>query len=72
VHARFFVKPLPGGYILGEKVYYMGSSYTFDHGDRLVHGEQGEVIGPGRGDEAFGRRCGAAGRVGVFCRYTVA
>ena len=39
--------PLPGGYKVGEKLYYTGASHTFDDGDRLVHGEQGEVMGPG-------------------------
>ena len=41
--------PLPGGYKLGEKLYFIGASQTFDNGDRLVHGEQGEVMGPGTG-----------------------
>ena len=39
--------PLPGGYTLGEKVYYTETSEVLDNGDRLVHGEQGEVTGPG-------------------------
>ena len=38
--------PLPGGYVLGEQVYYTGTSETFEDGDRLEHGEQGEVMGP--------------------------
>ena len=38
--------PLPGGYKVGEKLYYTGASLTFESGDRLVHGEQGEVMGP--------------------------
>ena len=42
--------PLPGGYKLGEMLYYIAESETFDDGDRLVHGEQGEVVGPGIGD----------------------
>ena len=41
--------PLPGGYKVGEKVFYTGASYTFADGDKLVHGQQGEVTGPGRG-----------------------
>ena len=41
--------PLPGGYTLGEKLYFVGSSETFDDGDRVVHGEQGEVMRPGTG-----------------------
>jgi len=38
--------PLPGGYKLGEKVFFTGLSETFADGDKLVHGQQGEVVGP--------------------------
>ena len=38
--------PLPGGYKLGDKVFYTGSSKTLPGGDKLVHGQQGEVGGP--------------------------
>ena len=38
--------PLPGGYTVGEQVYFTGMSYTFESGDRLEHGKQGEVVGP--------------------------
>ena len=38
---------LPGGYKVGDKVFYTGSSKTWDDGDKLVHGQQGEVTGPG-------------------------
>ena len=38
--------PLPGGYTAGEKVFYTGTSHTFPSGDKLVHGQQGEVTGP--------------------------
>ena len=38
--------PLPGGYTVGEQVYYTGAGETFKSGNRLVHGEQGEVVGP--------------------------
>ena len=38
--------PLPGGYAVGEQVYYTGAAGTFENGDRVVHGEQGEVVGP--------------------------
>ena len=37
--------PLPGGYKVGEKVFFTGVSKTFDDGDKLVHGQQGEVTG---------------------------
>eukprot|EP00964_Phaeocystis_antarctica_P075579 scaffold46653_cov64-Phaeocystis_antarctica.AAC.6 len=39
----------PGGYKLGEKVFYTGESKTSRSGDRLVHGMQGEVVGPADG-----------------------
>ena len=39
--------PLPGGYTVGEQVYYMGASQTVESGFgyRLEHGTQGEVTG---------------------------
>jgi hypothetical protein len=43
--------PLPGGYTVGEKVFYTGSSQTWDDGDKVAHGQQGEVVGPGTGDD---------------------
>jgi len=39
-------KALPGGYRVGEKVFLTGASKTFPSGDKLVHGGQGEVVGP--------------------------
>ena len=38
--------PLPGGYTVGEKVFYTGMNHAFPNGDKLVHGQQGEVTGP--------------------------
>ena len=38
--------PLPGGYRVGEKVFFTGGSHTFDDGNKVVHGQQGEVAGP--------------------------
>ena len=38
--------PLPGGYTVGEKVFFTGTNQTFPSGDKLVHGQQGEVVGP--------------------------
>ena len=40
--------PLPGGFVLGEKVYYTGPSETFEDPSEtfvLEHGAQGEVVG---------------------------
>ena len=42
--------PLPGGYKMGEKVFYTAEDHTFLSGNTLLHGQQGEVIGPGTGD----------------------
>ena len=38
--------PLPGGYKVGEKVFFTGTSETVSTGDKVVHGQQGEVTGP--------------------------
>ena len=38
--------PLPGGYKVVDKVFFTGTSKTFADGDKLVHGRQGEVVGP--------------------------
>ena len=39
--------PLPGGYVVGEQVYYTGGAVkTFENGDRLEPGKQGEGGGP--------------------------
>ena len=39
--------PLPGGYTVGDKVFYTGASETLPSGNnKLVHGQQGEVMGP--------------------------
>ena len=41
--------PLPGGYVVGEQVYYTERSLTFVNGDRVEHGKQGELVGPATG-----------------------
>ena len=33
----------PGGYAVGDKIFFTGMSHTFPNGDKLVHGKQGEV-----------------------------
>ena len=38
--------PLPGGDKVGEKVFFTGTSQTFPSGNKVVHGQQGEVVGP--------------------------
>ena len=43
--------PLPGGYTAGEKMFYTGLSQASTIGDTYVHGQQGEVMGPGDGKD---------------------
>ena len=38
--------PLPGGYTVGEQVYFTGKSHILENGGLVVHGKQGEVLGP--------------------------
>ena len=38
--------PLPGGYKVGEKVFFTELSQTLPSGDKVLHGQQGEVMGP--------------------------
>ena len=47
--------PLPGGFVVGEQVYYTGASKAFRHGDRLEHGKQGEVVGPATSENQKGK-----------------
>ena len=48
--------PLPGGYRLGEKVFFTGLlSKTWDNGDKVVHGQQGEVVGPAPTERTKGK-----------------
>ena len=47
--------PLPGGYKLGDKVFFTAASETFPDGDKLVHGQQGEVVGPATSEQAKGK-----------------
>ena len=37
--------PLPGGFTMGQELFYTGPSHTFDNGERLTHAQQGEVVG---------------------------
>ena len=37
--------PLPGGYKVGEKIFYTWASETASNGEKWVHGQQGEVMG---------------------------
>ena len=46
--------PLPGGYTVGEKVFCTVASQNFPSGDKVVHGEQGVVMGPNTGERCQG------------------
>ena len=47
--------PLPGGYTVGEQVYFTGESHTFENGDWLEHGKQGEVVGLAKAESHKGK-----------------
>ena len=40
---------LPGGYKVGDQVFYTGANATTSNGHKVVHGQQGEVVGPATG-----------------------
>ena len=48
---RVHAQALPGGYKAGEKVLYTGDSETASNGEKWVHGQQGEVMGPCDGED---------------------
>ena len=39
----------------GDKVYYTGTSETFQSGNRLEHGQRGEVMGPTTSERQRGK-----------------
>ena len=47
--ARAVAVALPGGYSVGEMLYFTGGSQTANNGDRWVPGKQGKVMGPATG-----------------------
>ena len=47
--------PLPGGYTVGEQVYFTGAGEIFEDGDQLEHGKQGEVVGPATCESHMGK-----------------
>ena len=50
--------PLPGGFKVGERVFYTGTSQTVSTGDKVEHGQQGEVTGPGTLEGYIGKGVG--------------
>ena len=47
--SRPLAQPWPGGYEEKDRVFFTGTSRTLPGGDKLVHGQQGEVVGPAKG-----------------------
>ena len=52
--------PLAGEYKMSDPVWFLGKDQTTSNGDKLVHGQQGEVVGPGRRSD---------GKPGVAVRF---
>ena len=46
---------LPGGYSVGDEVFYTAWSHTFSNGDCVKYGGTGEVVGPGEGADKDSR-----------------
>ena len=46
---------LPGAYKVGEEVFYTGVSATISNGDKVVHGQQGKVMGPATAESVKGK-----------------
>ena len=47
--------PLPGGWEVMDPLYYTRESQTLINGDKLVHGQQGEVVGPATSETHKGK-----------------
>ena len=47
--------PLPGGWKVKDPVYFKGASKTWDDGDKVEYGQQGEVVGPATAKSHSGR-----------------
>jgi len=49
---RLSRSPLPGGFAVGDKVFFTGKSTRFSNGDAAVHpGQEGKVLGPASGED---------------------
>ena len=47
--------PLPGGYAVGDNVFFGGDSQTFPSGNKLTHGQAGVVSGPAKLESNVGK-----------------
>ena len=41
-----------GGFIAGEKIFFVGKPQTFPSGSKLTPGQAGEILGPKDGDDS--------------------
>merc|ERR1740124_2016633 len=49
---------LPGGFAVGDKVFFTGKSTRFSNGDAAVHpGQEGKVLGPASGEDKGAYPC---------------
>ena len=64
---------LPGGYTVGDQVFFTGPSETFPSGNKLVHGQQGELVGPATSETHKGKGVAVrfpGNKVNVNCYLT--
>ena len=47
--------PLPGGWKAKDLPYFTGQSQTTSNGDKVVHGQRGEVVGPATAESHKGK-----------------
>ena len=67
------MQALPGGFKVGDKVFFTGANHTFPSGNKLVHGQQGEVRGPATVESHKGKAVAVLypGNTGsIDCRLT--
>ena len=58
---------LPGGYRVGDTVIYAAPSQKLSNGDRVLYGEEGEIVGPATSDDCVAVKFTAnAGRVNCY------
>jgi hypothetical protein len=46
---------MPGIFNMTEHVFYTGDNYTSPNGEKMVHGQQGEVMGPATSESHKGK-----------------
>ena len=61
---------LPGGFTVGEKIYFSGKPWKAPNGDKLEYGAKGEVVGPATKAELAGKGVSVkfpGNRTGINC-----